>query len=71
MAEQLLNGEITTLKHEILLLRERLEQQSQQTRAAVAHSRLLQDQLSAETAARVEAQVRMIFFFFFRGFSTF
>ncbi|XP_003424009.1 carboxyl-terminal PDZ ligand of neuronal nitric oxide synthase protein isoform X1 [Nasonia vitripennis] len=55
---QLMNGELTALKHEIQLLRERLDQQSQQTRAAVAHARLLQDQLAAETAARVEAQAR-------------
>ncbi|XP_066592544.1 capon-like protein isoform X2 [Prorops nasuta] len=54
----LVGGEVTALKHEIQLLRERLEQQSQQTRAAVAHARLLQDQLAAETAARVEAQAR-------------
>lgn len=52
-----MGGELTALKHEIQLLRERLEQQSQQTRAAVAHARLLQDQLAAETTARVEAQV--------------
>ncbi|XP_048515821.1 carboxyl-terminal PDZ ligand of neuronal nitric oxide synthase protein isoform X2 [Athalia rosae] len=54
----LAGGELTALKHEIQLLRERLEQQGQQTRAAVAHARLLQDQLAAETAARVEAQTR-------------
>lgn len=54
----LVGSELTALKHEIQLLRERLEQQSQQTRAAVAHARLLQDQLAAETAARVEAQTR-------------
>uniref|UniRef100_A0A0C9QET7 Nos1ap_1 protein n=1 Tax=Fopius arisanus TaxID=64838 RepID=A0A0C9QET7_9HYME len=55
----LLGGnELTSLKHEIQLLRERLDQQGQQTRAAVAHARLLQDQLAAETAARVEAQTR-------------
>lgn len=59
-----MNGELTALKHEIQLLRERLDQQSQQTRAAVAHARLLQDQLAAETAARVEAQVRDRSFFF-------
>lgn len=53
----MVGGELTALKHEIQLLRERLEQQSQQTRAAVAHAKLLQDQLAAETAARVEAQV--------------
>lgn len=60
-----MNGELTALKHEIQLLRERLDQQSQQTRAAVAHARLLQDQLAAETAARVEAQVRDRSFFLF------
>ncbi|XP_014608586.1 PREDICTED: carboxyl-terminal PDZ ligand of neuronal nitric oxide synthase protein-like isoform X1 [Polistes canadensis] len=54
----LIGGELTALKHEIQLLRERLEQQSQQTRAAVAHAKLLQDQLAAETAARIEAQTR-------------
>lgn len=53
----LAGGELTALKHEIQLLRERLDQQNQQTRAAVAHARLLQDQLAAETAARIEAQV--------------
>ncbi|XP_074115560.1 carboxyl-terminal PDZ ligand of neuronal nitric oxide synthase protein isoform X3 [Cotesia typhae] len=52
------SNELTSLKHEIQLLRERLDQQSQQTRAAVAHARLLQDQLAAETTARVEAQTR-------------
>lgn len=59
----LVGGELTALKHEIQLLRERLEQQSQQTRAAVAHARLLQDQLAAETAARVEAQVNDMLYY--------
>lgn len=59
----LVGGELTALKHEIQLLRERLEQQSQQTRAAVAHARLLQDQLAAETAARVEAQVSEVLYY--------
>lgn len=60
-SEQLLLGgnELNSLKHETQLLRERLDQQSQQTRAAVAHARLLQDQLTAEAAARVEAQVKI------------
>ncbi|XP_051161639.1 carboxyl-terminal PDZ ligand of neuronal nitric oxide synthase protein-like isoform X3 [Leptopilina boulardi] len=56
----LAGGELTALKHEIQLLRERLDQQNQQTRAAVAHARLLQEQLAAETAARIEAQTQLL-----------
>ncbi|KAG8232525.1 hypothetical protein J437_LFUL013095 [Ladona fulva] len=48
----------TALHHELQMLRERAEQQAQQTRAAVAQVRLLRDQLAAETAARIEAQAR-------------
>ncbi|KAJ0183937.1 hypothetical protein K1T71_000360 [Dendrolimus kikuchii] len=54
-------GEATTplsAQHQLQLLRERLEQQAQQTRAAVAQLLLLRDQLAAEQAARCEAQAR-------------
>lgn len=55
------SGEVVTplsAQHQLQLLRERLEQQAQQTRAAVAQLLLLRDQLAAEQAARCEAQAR-------------
>ena len=52
-------------QHEVLLLRQQLEQQQQQTQAAFAQVKLLKDQLAAETAARMEAQVRFLHFFTF------
>ncbi|KAG6446538.1 hypothetical protein O3G_MSEX004480 [Manduca sexta] len=53
-------GDTTPLsaQHQLQLLKERLEQQAQQTRAAVAQLLLLRDQLAAEQAARCEAQAR-------------
>ncbi|KAL4717490.1 hypothetical protein ACJJTC_000639 [Scirpophaga incertulas] len=47
-----------TAQHHVQLLRERLEQQVQQTQAAVAQLLLLKNQLAAEQAARCEAQAR-------------
>ena len=43
--------------HQMQLLRQQLEQQQHQTQVAIAQVHLLKDQLSAETAARIEAQV--------------
>ncbi|XP_041368540.1 carboxyl-terminal PDZ ligand of neuronal nitric oxide synthase protein-like isoform X2 [Gigantopelta aegis] len=44
--------------HQMQLLRQQLEQQQHQTQVAIAQVHLLKDQLSAETAARIEAQAR-------------
>ena len=49
------------LHHEVLLLKQQVEMQQQQTQAAIAQVKLLQDQLAAETAARMEAQVFVFF----------
>ncbi|XP_055896425.1 mucin-6-like isoform X3 [Biomphalaria glabrata] len=44
--------------HQLQLIRQQLEQQQHQTQVAIAQVHLLKDQLSAETAARIEAQAR-------------
>ncbi|XP_067661699.1 carboxyl-terminal PDZ ligand of neuronal nitric oxide synthase protein-like [Haliotis asinina] len=44
--------------HQMQLIRQQLEQQQHQTQVAIAQVHLLKDQLSAETAARIEAQAR-------------
>jgi hypothetical protein len=44
-------------RHEVQLLREQLDTQVQQTQEAMAHVHLLREQLTAETTARIEAQV--------------
>ncbi|XP_048006644.1 carboxyl-terminal PDZ ligand of neuronal nitric oxide synthase protein isoform X2 [Leguminivora glycinivorella] len=51
-------GAPLSAQHRVQLLEERLENQTQQTRAAVAQLFLLRDQLAAEQSARCEAQAR-------------
>ncbi|KAJ8274489.1 hypothetical protein COCON_G00091140 [Conger conger] len=52
-------GTPLSLHHQIQLLQQQLQQQLQQTQVAVAQVQLLKDQLSAEAAARLEAQARV------------
>jgi carboxyl-terminal PDZ ligand of neuronal nitric oxide synthase protein len=46
-----------TTHYHIQLLRAQLEMQQHQTQLAIAQVHLLKDQLAAESAARIEAQV--------------
>lgn len=46
-------------QHQVQLLQQLLQQQTQQTQVAVAQVHLLKDQLAAEAAARLEAQARV------------
>uniref|UniRef100_A0A8D8QK65 Carboxyl-terminal PDZ ligand of neuronal nitric oxide synthase protein n=2 Tax=Cacopsylla melanoneura TaxID=428564 RepID=A0A8D8QK65_9HEMI len=48
-----------TTHHELQLMREQLEQQAQQTQAALSQVHLLREQLQVETNARIEAQTRI------------
>ncbi|KAK7155427.1 hypothetical protein R3I93_010153 [Phoxinus phoxinus] len=48
-----------SVHHQLQLLQQQLTQQQQQTHVAVAQVHLLKDQLSAEAAARIEAQARV------------
>ncbi|TRY95803.1 hypothetical protein DNTS_008876 [Danionella cerebrum] len=53
------SGTRLSLPHQLQLLQQQLTQQQQQTQVAVAQVHLLKDQLSAEAAARIEAQARV------------
>ncbi|KAI1882891.1 hypothetical protein AGOR_G00239570 [Albula goreensis] len=52
-------GTPLSLHHQVQLLQQQLQQQQQQTQVAVAQVHLLKDQLTAEAAARLEAQARL------------
>uniref|UniRef100_A0A8B9L914 Carboxyl-terminal PDZ ligand of neuronal nitric oxide synthase protein n=1 Tax=Astyanax mexicanus TaxID=7994 RepID=A0A8B9L914_ASTMX len=56
---QLPAGTPLSSHHQLQLLQQQLTQQQQQTHVAVAQVHLLKDQLSAEAAARIEAQARV------------
>ncbi|XP_077868743.1 carboxyl-terminal PDZ ligand of neuronal nitric oxide synthase protein-like [Saccoglossus kowalevskii] len=49
-----------SMYHHKQLLHQQLQQQQQQTQVAIAQVHLLKDQLAAETAARIEAQVSSV-----------
>ncbi|VEN35181.1 unnamed protein product [Callosobruchus maculatus] len=51
-------GTALSAHHELQLMREQLEQQTQQTQAAMAQLQLAREQLQAEQSARLEAQAR-------------
>ncbi|XP_026854620.2 carboxyl-terminal PDZ ligand of neuronal nitric oxide synthase protein isoform X2 [Electrophorus electricus] len=57
--DQLPAGAPLSVHHQLQLLQQQLTQQQQQTQVAVAQVHLLKDQLSAEAAARIEAQARV------------
>lgn len=69
LSQQNSNNSSMAAVHEAHLLREKLEQQQQQTQAALAQINLLRDQLAAESSARIEAQVGALHFFSY-GFWT-
>ncbi|XP_061096868.1 carboxyl-terminal PDZ ligand of neuronal nitric oxide synthase protein [Conger conger] len=52
-------GTPLSVHHQVQLFQQQLQQQQQQTQVAVAQVHLLKDQLSAEAAARIEAQARV------------
>ncbi|XP_041126739.1 carboxyl-terminal PDZ ligand of neuronal nitric oxide synthase protein-like isoform X2 [Polyodon spathula] len=58
-SSQLPAGTPLSVHHQIQLLQQQLQQQQQQTQVSVAQVHLLKDQLSAEVAARIEAQARV------------
>ncbi|XP_041134269.1 carboxyl-terminal PDZ ligand of neuronal nitric oxide synthase protein-like [Polyodon spathula] len=58
-SSQLPPGTPLSVHHQIQLLQQQLQQQQQQTQVSVAQVHLLKDQLSAEAAARIEAQARV------------
>ncbi|KAJ8376212.1 hypothetical protein SKAU_G00067920 [Synaphobranchus kaupii] len=58
-SSQLTAGTPLSVHHQIQLLQQQVQQQQQQTQVAVAQVHLLKDQISAEAAARIEAQARV------------